>query len=319
MSFSGGLGSFALDDDGNPDNGLTNWADFLSRDAGTYAETVSVPTGWTVSAIQCTDPDGGTTTNAAAGTLSIDLDPTETVSCAVTVTQAVQHNQVNVNLDTVPNDPVDVAFDFGSILKFTLDDDADGAHTNGMEYNDMDLGAWPLVAHVPSGWRVKDFACTDPDNGTTVDKANAKATIDLDAGETINCKLTIEPIPAPPPPPPAATCNGKVATIVGGAGATTIRGTAGNDVIVDLDGANQIDAKGGNDTICTGPGNDVIDGGGGDDWIEPAAERTPSTPAPGPTPCTRAPATTRSSAAPGPTSSTAATAATSSPAATATT
>ena len=268
VSFSGGLGSFALDDDGNPDNGLTNWADFLSKDAGTYAETVSVPTGWTVSAIQCTDPDGGTTTNAAAGTLSIDLDPTETVSCAVTVTQAVQHNQVNVNLDTVPNDPVDVAFDFGSILKFTLDDDADGAHTNGMEYNDMDLGPWPLVAHVPSGWRVKDFACTDPDNGTTVDKANAKATIDLDAGETINCKLTIEPIPAPPPPPPAATCNGKVATIVGGAGATTIRGTAGNDVIVDLDGANQIDAKGGNDTICTGPGNDVIDGGGGDDWID---------------------------------------------------
>ena len=243
VSFSGGLGSFALDDDGNPDNGLTNWADFLSLDAGTYAETVSVPTGWTVSAIQCTDPDGGTTTNAAAGTLSIDLDPTETVSCAVTVTQAVQHNQVNINLDAVPNDPVDVAFDFGSILKFTLDDDADGSHTNGMEYNDMDLGPWPLVAHVPSGWRVKDLACTDPDNGTTVDKANAKATIDLDAGETINCKLTIEPIPAPPPPPPAATCNGKVATIVGGAGATTIRGTAGNDVIVDLDGANQIDAK----------------------------------------------------------------------------
>src|SRR6185369_8404912 len=82
-------GSFALDDDGNPDNGLTNWADFLNKDAGTYAETVSVPTGWTVSAIQCSDPDGGTTTNAAAGTLSIDLDPTETVSCAVTVTQAI--------------------------------------------------------------------------------------------------------------------------------------------------------------------------------------------------------------------------------------
>jgi hypothetical protein len=268
VSFSGGLGSFALDDDGNPDNGLTYWADFLNIDGGTYAENVSVPTGWTVSTLQCTDPDGGTTTNAAAGTLSIDLDPTETVSCAGTVSQAVQHNQVTINLDTVPNDPVDVAFDFGSILKFTLDDDADGTRTNGQEYNDMDLGPWQLVARIPTGWRLKDLACTDPDNGSTVDKANAKATIDLDAGETINCKLTIEPIPAPPPPPPAGLCNGKVATIVGGAGPTVIRGTSGNDVIIDLDGANHIDAKGGNDTICTGPGSDVIDGGNGSDWID---------------------------------------------------
>jgi hypothetical protein len=268
VSFSGGLGAFTLDDDGNPDNGLTYWADFLNVDGGTYAENVSVPTGWTVSTFQCTDPDGGTTTSAATGTISIDLDPTETVSCAVTVTQAIQHNQVNISLDTVPNDPVDVAFDFGPLLKFTLDDDADGTHSNAQEYNDMDLGPWPLVAHIPTGWRLKDLACTDPDNGSTVDKANAKATVDLDAGETINCKLTIEPIPAPPPPPPAGLCNGKVATIVGGAGPTVIRGTPGNDVIVDLDGANRIDGKGGNDTICTGPGNDVIDGGNGSDWID---------------------------------------------------
>jgi len=267
VSFSGGLGAFTLDDDGNPDNGLTNWKDLLGQDGGSYTEKVTVPAGWTVSTLQCIDPDGGTTTNAATGTLSIDLDPTETVSCAITVTQAIQHNQVNVALDAVPNDPVDVAFDFGSILKFTLDDDADGTHTNGQEYNDMDLGPWPLVAHIPTGWRVRDLTCSDPDNGSTVDKANAKATIDLDAGETIRCNLAIEPIPAPPPPPPAGLCNGKVATILGGAGATTIRGTPGNDVIVDLDGANVIDGKGGNDTICTGTGNDVIDGGNGSDWI----------------------------------------------------
>jgi hypothetical protein len=268
VSFSGGLGSFALDDDGNPDNGLTYWADFLNMNAGAYAEILSVPTGWTVSALTCTDPDGGTTTNAATGALSIDLDPIETVSCAITVTQAIQHNQVNISLDSVPNDPVDVPFDFGSILKFTLDDDSAAPLTNAQEYNDMDLGPWPLVAHIASGWRLKDLACTDPDNGSTVDKANATATIDLDAGETINCKLTIEPIPAPPPPPPAGLCNGYVATIRGGAGPTVIRGTPGNDVIIDLDGANRIDGKGGNDQICTGPGNDVIDGGNGSDWID---------------------------------------------------
>ena len=267
VSFSGGLGSFALDDDGDPDNALTYWKELANVTAAAYTETVTVPSAFRISNLVCSDPDSGTTTNNTTGTISLDLDPTESIACAVRVEPAIVHNQLNIALDTVPNDPVDVAFDFGSILKFTLDDDADGTHTNGQEYNDMDLAPWPLVAHIPTGWRVKDFTCTDPDNGSTVDKANAKATIDLDAGETIRCNLSIEPIPAPPPPPPAGLCNGKVATITGGVGATTIRGTPGNDVIIDLDGANVIDGKGGNDTICTGPGNDVIDGGNGSDWI----------------------------------------------------
>jgi Ca2+-binding RTX toxin-like protein len=264
VSFSGGIGSFTLDDDGNPDDTYTNWKELANVDAGSYTETVSVPAPFQVSNVVCDDPGTTTSTNNGTGTVNLDLDPTESITCNVTVTQAVQHNQVNISLDSVPNDPVDVAFDFGSVLTFTLDDDADGTHTNGEEYNDMDLGPWSLVAHIPSGWRVSDFTCSDPDNGSTVDKANAKATIDLDAGETINCKLTIEPIPAPPPAP---TCNGLVATIVGKPGATTIRGTDGNDVIVDLDGANRIDARGGNDTICTGAGNDAIDGGAGNDVI----------------------------------------------------
>jgi hypothetical protein len=271
VSFSGGLGSFTLDDDGNPDNGVTYWADFLNVDGGTYAQNVSVPTGFIISSLTCSDPDGGTTTNNATGSLSIDLDSTESIACSVRVEPAPVHNQVNVNLDAIPNDPVDVAFDFGSILKFTLDDDADGTHTNGQEYNDMDLGPWSLVAHVPSGWQLKDLACTDPDGGTTIDKVNAKATVDLDAGETINCSFAIEPVPQTPPPPPTGLCNGKAATILGGAGPTVIRGTQGNDVIVDFDGNNKIDGRGGNDNdaIYAGSGNDRIDGGRGVDRALP--------------------------------------------------
>jgi hypothetical protein len=65
---------------------------------------------------------------------------------------------------------------------------------------------------------IKDIACSDPDGGTTVDKANAKATVDLDDGETISCTFTIEPIPQTPPPAPLPTCNGLDARIVGGPG-----------------------------------------------------------------------------------------------------
>jgi hypothetical protein len=48
----------------------------------------------------------------------------------------------------------------------------------------MDLGPWPTTAHLPSGWRLKSLMCTDPDGGTTVDTASARALIDLDAGDT---------------------------------------------------------------------------------------------------------------------------------------
>ena len=267
VSFTGGVGAFTLDDDGNPDNTYTYWKELANVDAGSYTETVSVPSPFQISHIACNDPHAVPTTNdTSTASIAIDLHALDSITCNVTVVQGFLPNQVNVHLDTVPNDPVDVAFDFGSILKFTLDDDADGTHTNGQEYNNMDLGSWPLTAHIPAGWRITTFTCSDPDNGSTVDKANAKATIDLDDGETINCALAIEPIPAPPPAP-APTCNGLAATIVGKPGATTIRGTPGNDVIVDLDGANRIDGRGGNDTICTGPGNDVIDGGAGNDVI----------------------------------------------------
>jgi hypothetical protein len=64
------------------------------------------------------------------------------------------------------------------------------------------------------------------------------------------------------------TCNGKTATIVGGVGNDTLNGTAGDDVIVDLNGSNHVNGNGGNDTICTGDGNDHISTGSGNDWID---------------------------------------------------
>jgi len=68
--------------------------------------------------------------------------------------------------------------------------------------------------------------------------------------------------------PAVTSCDGKPATIVGPDGDSTVTGTPGADVIVDLSGNNKIRARGGNDTICTGPGNDETSGGGGNDWVD---------------------------------------------------
>lgn len=67
------------------------------------------------------------------------------------------------------------------------------------------------------------------------------------------------------------TCNGKVATIVGTAGAEVLTGTDAADVIVGLGGNDTINAKGGNDVICALASGDSrtqsvsIDGGTGTD------------------------------------------------------
>ena len=68
-------------------------------------------------------------------------------------------------------------------------------------------------------------------------------------------------------PPGVPTCDGKVATIVGAPGPTEIRGTLGNDVIVDLDGNTIVRGRGGNDTVCTGTGNDQVFLGAGADRV----------------------------------------------------
>ncbi|MGH8570451.1 MAG: hypothetical protein ACREXU_21220, partial [Gammaproteobacteria bacterium] len=68
-----------------------------------------------------------------------------------------------------------------------------------------------------------------------------------------------------PQPPP--TCGGRPATILGTAGADTMRGTLGRDVILGLAGNDTIRGLAGNDTICGGTGRDTLIGGDGNDRL----------------------------------------------------
>jgi|GEM_PF-226941 len=72
-------------------------------------------------------------------------------------------------------------------------------------------------------------------------------------------------------PRPAILCAGEAVTIAGTAGADTIEGTNGRDVIWGGGGADTIRGLGGDDLICAGEGADVIYGGAGNDRIVAAA------------------------------------------------
>lgn len=67
----------------------------------------------------------------------------------------------------------------------------------------------------------------------------------------------------------AQQCNNTPATITAASGATTVSGTAGNDIISagSGSGGKLIDGDAGDDIICGGPGDDEILGGDGDDVL----------------------------------------------------
>jgi hypothetical protein len=77
----------------------------------------------------------------------------------------------------------------------------------------------------------------------------------------------------PPSPIPQATCKGKVATMMGTAGADVLSGTSGPDVIAALGGNDTVRSLGGRDLVCGGSGNDKVNGGGGRDMLNGQAGR----------------------------------------------
>ncbi len=79
FAFSGDLGSFALDDDGDATLGHFRLVNNLLP--GTLVVSELLPIGWNLASIVCNDPDAGTSVDVGAGQASIDLDFGEAITC----------------------------------------------------------------------------------------------------------------------------------------------------------------------------------------------------------------------------------------------
>jgi Ca2+-binding RTX toxin-like protein len=170
------------------------------------------------------------------------------------------HGTITIIKDAIPDDPQDFLFTgTDPIGSFALDDDADPALPRSRTFSDLAPGNYRVSEAVPSGWRLTDLGCADPDNGSTVDLGKATATIDLDPGETVSCTFTDSK--------QVVHCQRRTATMVGTNGADVLTGTPGNDVIVGLGGNDLIDGQGGNDVICGNAGNDTLMGSAGSDSL----------------------------------------------------
>ncbi|SFV31936.1 DUF11 domain-containing protein [Pseudoxanthomonas sp. YR558] len=82
-----GLSAFSLDDDA--DATLSNTRVFPGLTPGAYSVTETSVSGWSLTALTCTDPDNGTAVNLATRLATIDLDAGEDIICTYTNTALV--------------------------------------------------------------------------------------------------------------------------------------------------------------------------------------------------------------------------------------
>ncbi len=172
FEYGGDLGAFSLT------AGAHTTISTLSP--GTYDVTETLPAGWDLSDITCNDPDGGTIIDLGAGTVAIDLDAGEQVSC--TFFNAAMEASITILKQTRPADSGGQTFDFtGDLGAFSLT--GDGSRTvRGLEPGRYDVTETPAA-----DWDLTSIWCGDPDGGTAIDLGAATATIDLDPHEQITC------------------------------------------------------------------------------------------------------------------------------------
>ena len=176
FTFTGNLGMFSLDDDGN--GGLPNSITFDNLADGDYNVTETVTPGFDLTGIQCTATDGSSV-NESVGNRKADITLSQggEVICTFTNTQ---RGEIRVSKETFPaDDPTE--FDFSGDLV--------GSIVNG-EHIALEVmpGAYNATETVPDGWDLVSITCNDGDS--TGDTGTATASFNVEAGEAVNCVFT---------------------------------------------------------------------------------------------------------------------------------
>jgi hypothetical protein len=291
-----GLGSFLLDDDGDPT--LSNTKTLSSVAPGTYSvvEDFGFFSGWELTGLTCSDPDNQSSGSTSTGTATIDLDANETVTCTFTNTKQAQQvpdltiskshtgsfNQgqtgarYTITVSNVGTGPT-------SGVVSVVDNLPAGLTSTGLSGSgwSCDLGTLTCTRSdsLTAGNSYPDITLTVNIAGNAPSSVSNTATVSgggeqNSANNTAGDPTTINPALAAP------SCNGQAATIyvnaqgriVGGTDNGKVykgklNGTGGADVIVGANRSDEIDAKGGNDIVCGGNGNDEIEGGSGHDQL----------------------------------------------------
>jgi hypothetical protein len=144
--------------------------------AGTYTTTETVPAGWDLKSISCSDTDSSGSTATATATFAVAAG--EDVTCTYT---DVKRGSITVKKVTDPAaDPA----------TFTFTGDLAGTIGDGEQLGPKPVapGTYTTTETVPAGWDLKSISCSDTDS--TGSTATATATFRVAAGEDVTCTYT---------------------------------------------------------------------------------------------------------------------------------
>ena len=151
---------------------------------GSYRLTQGRETNWKVTAITCTDADGGTVVDLKGRAATLDLDAGQAITC--TFVERATRGSIGITVESAVGAVV-VPFD-GELGAFELRPPDAADWRSGR----MAAGVYTVRASVPAGWRVQGIACIgDRDNGSTFEPGSGTANVELDAKETIGCVFTV--------------------------------------------------------------------------------------------------------------------------------
>jgi hypothetical protein len=171
--------------------------DSFSLDAselGAHTVTESPVAGWSLTNLVCTGAGGDSSTNLGDRKATLDIDAGEDVVCTFTNTKGASLTVVKV---TDPaSDPQDFDFDLtgsGVPAGLVLDTDASSAGTPSQEtfaLSAAQLGAYTVTETALPDWDLTNLVCTGAGGDSSTNLGDRKATLDIDAGETVVCTFT---------------------------------------------------------------------------------------------------------------------------------
>mgnify|MGYP000464241166 CR=1 FL=1 len=151
----------------------------ISKPAGKYTVTETVPSGWELTDISCTgDTDGQSKIKKNDGKVEIDLDNGENIVCTFT-------NKKKGSITIIKDAGGDTATSFH--FEFKKDTTQTFSLTGGADktFSNLEQGKYTITEKtLPSGWTLEDIVC---EGGSDISISKPQVEIKLKAGEAVTC------------------------------------------------------------------------------------------------------------------------------------
>ena len=161
----------------------SNSTAFAAVAPGTYNVTETVPAGWSLTGLTCSN---GSTVTLGTATANVAVAADEAVTCTFTNT-LLPPNQGQGRIIIVKNTiGGNGTFNFTGAQSFSILTSG-GTGSNTTAYASVAPGTYAVTETVPAGWNLTGLTCS---NGSTVTLGTATANVAVAAAETVTCTFT---------------------------------------------------------------------------------------------------------------------------------